>query len=70
MGAGAGRMLATGHSKRALTSSNNVIGKTMGAAATGAGRATNYVVKKGLEMARRKYRPPNTVTVSCSLALN
>lgn len=54
-------MLATGHSKRALTSGNNAIGKAMGSTATGAGRAANYVVKKGLEMARRKYRPPNTV---------
>lgn len=61
MGAGTGRMLATGHSKRALTSGNNAIGKAMGSTATGAGQAANYVVKKGLEMARRKYRPPNTV---------
>lgn len=61
IGTGAGRMLATGHSKRALTSSNNVIGKAMGATATGASRATNYVVKKGLEMARRRAAPRNTV---------
>lgn len=61
MGAGTGRMLATGHSKRALTANNNAIGKAMGVTATGASRAANHIVKKGLEMARRKYGPPNTV---------
>lgn len=61
IGAGAGRMLATGHSKRALTTSNNVFGKAIGSTETGASRAANHLVKKGLEMARRKYQPPNTV---------
>ncbi|WP_308305163.1 hypothetical protein [Stenotrophomonas sp. Sm10] len=54
LGAGAGRMLTTGHSKRPLTSNNNVIGKAVGSTTIGAGRAANYVLKKGLEMARKK----------------
>ena len=40
---------------------NTSAGKAIGSTAAAGGRAANYVVKKGLEMARRKYQPPNTV---------
>ena len=61
LGSGAGRMLATGHSKRAITSGNSMVGKAAGSAVSGAAKAANYVVKKGFEMARKKSLPTNTI---------
>lgn len=60
MGTNMARAVVTGTSKSGIkpgVSAGRAIGST---AAAGAG-AANYMVKKGLEMARKKYRPPNMV---------
>ena len=54
------RAALTGNSKKGIMPGVSA-GKAIGSTAAAGGRAANYVVKKGLEMARRKYRPPNTV---------
>ena len=59
MGTGAARMAVTGHSSRAITgaaAARNA--RRIGGAAAAGGRA----VKAGMEMARKKFRPPNSVT--------
>lgn len=53
------RAAITGSSRRGLMP-NTSAGKAIGSTAAAGGRAANYVVKKGLEMARRKYQHPNT----------
>jgi len=57
------RAALTGNSKKGIMPGVSA-GKAIGSTAAAGGRAANYVVKKGLEMARRKYRPPNTVTTA------
>ena len=37
-------------------------GKAIGSTAIAGGRAANYMVKKGFEMARKKYTPTNAVS--------
>lgn len=61
MGSDFTRAAATGSSRTGLMPSVSA-GKAIGSTAMAGGRAANYVVKKGLEMARRKYQPRNTVT--------
>src|SRR5690606_31083227 len=51
------RAALTGSSRRGLMP-NTSAGKAIGSTAAAGGRAANYVVKKGLEMARRKYQHP------------
>ena len=61
MGTSMARAAVTGSSRRGIQPGVSA-GKAIGAAAAGSARAANYVIKKGAEMARRRYRPPNTVT--------
>jgi len=60
MGGDFTRAAITGNSRAGLMP-NVSVGNAIGSTAAAGGRAANYVVKKGLEMARRKYRSPNTV---------
>ena len=62
MGTNMARAAATGSSRRGIQPGISA-GKAIGSTAAAGVGAANYVVKKGLEMARRKYRPPNTVVV-------
>ncbi|MCW5569244.1 MAG: type IV secretion system protein [Dokdonella sp.] len=63
MGTDLTRAVATGSSKNGIKP-NVSAGSLIGSTAAAGGRAGAYVVKKGLEMARKKYRPPNSVTAS------
>ena len=60
MGGDFTRAAITGSSKRGLMP-NVSAGKAIGSTAMAGGRAANYVVKKGFEMARKKYLPTNTI---------
>ena len=58
MGTGAARMAVTGHSSRAITGAAAARNARMiGGAAVAGGRA----IKAGMEMARKKFKPSNTV---------
>ena len=60
MGTDTARAAVTGSSKKGIMSEVST-GKAIGSVTVAGGRAANYVVKKGLVMARKKYRPPKTV---------
>ena len=62
MGTSMARAVVTGNSRKGIKPDVSV-GKAIGSTAAAGAGAANYMVKKGLEMARRKYRPPNTVVV-------
>lgn len=61
MGSNFARAAATGNSRTGLMP-NVSAGKAIGSTAAAGGRAANCAVKKGFEMARRKYQPHNTVS--------
>lgn len=63
MGTNIARAAATGSSRQGIKPGVSA-GQAVGSTATAGARAANYAVKKGLEMARRKYRPPNTITAA------
>jgi len=61
MGTDFTRAAVTGSSRRGIMPGVSA-GKAIGSTAAAGAKAANYAVKKGLEMARKKYHPPNTVT--------
>lgn len=60
MGTNMARAALTGNSRQGIKPGVSA-GKAIGATASAGAGAANYMVKKGLELARKKYRPPNMV---------
>ena len=63
MGTNMARAVVTGNSRKGIKPGVSV-GRAIGSTAAAGAGAANYMVKKGLEMARKRYRPPNTVTAA------